>query len=154
MHQGFLNFNKPSGISSNNALQILKPHLNGLKIGFIGTLDPLASGVLPICIGFATRISEFVSDELKEYELEGIFGVATDTFDSEGEIFSKSNFDHVRKEDLNSILKELKVKYIQEAPIYSALKVNGKKMYQLARKGIKVNPKKRIVTDFKNDNLS
>ena len=145
MYQGFLNFNKPSGISSNKAIQILKPHLNGSKIGFIGTLDPLASGVLPVCIGFATRISEFVSDELKEYELEGIFGVATDTFDSEGEIVSKSNFDQVRKEDLNSILEELKVNYIQEAPIYSALKVDGKKMYQLARKGIKVNPKKRIV---------
>ena len=86
MYQGFLNFNKPSGISSNKAIQILKPHLNGSKIGFIGTLDPLASGVLPVCIGFATRISEFVSDELKEYELEGIFGAATDTFDSEGEI--------------------------------------------------------------------
>ena len=145
MYQGFLNFNKPSGISSNKAIQILKPHLKGSKIGFIGTLDPLASGVLPVCIGFATRISEFVSDELKEYELEGIFGAATDTFDSEGEIVSKSNFDQVRKEDLNSILEELKVNYIQEAPIYSALKVGGKKMYQLARKGIKVNPKKRIV---------
>ena len=58
-------------------------------------------------------------------------------------MFQKSNFDHVRKEDLNSLLNELKIKYIQEAPIYSALKVNGKKMYDLARKGIKVNPKKK-----------
>lgn len=145
MYQGFLNLNKPSGISSNKVLNILKPHLNGSKIGFIGTLDPLASGVLPICIGFATRISEFVSDEVKEYELEGVFGISTNTFDSEGEIVSKSNFDHVRKEDLNSLLNEFKFKYIQEAPIYSALKVNGKKMYDLARKGIKVNPKKREV---------
>ena len=145
MYQGFLNLNKPSGISSNKVLNILKPYLNGSKIGFIGTLDPLASGVLPICIGFATRISEFVSDEVKEYELEGVFGISTNTFDSEGEIVSKSNFDHVRKEDLNSLLNEFKFKYIQEAPIYSALKVNGKKMYDLARKGIKVNPKKREV---------
>ena len=145
MYQGFLNLNKPSGISSNKVLNILKPHLNGSKIGFIGTLDPLASGVLPICIGFATRISEFVSDEVKEYELEGVFGISTNTFDSEGEIVSKSNFDHVQKEDLNSLLNEFKFKYIQEAPIYSALKVNGKKMYDLARKGIKVNPKKREV---------
>ena len=145
MYQGFLNLNKPSGISSNKVLNILKPHVNGSKIGFIGTLDPLASGVLPICIGFATRISEFVSDEVKEYEFEGVLGIRTNTFDSEGEIVSKSNFDHVKKEDLNSFLEELKVEYIQEAPIYSALKVDGKKMYDLARKGIRVNPKKREV---------
>ena len=145
MYQGFLNLNKPSGISSNKVLNILKPHVNGSKIGFIGTLDPLASGVLPICIGFATRISEFVSDEFKEYEFEGVLGISTNTFDSEGEIVSKSNFDHVKKEDLNSFLEELKVEYIQEAPIYSALKVDGKKMYDLARKGIRVNPKKREV---------
>ena len=145
MYQGFLNLNKPSGISSNKVLNILKPLVNGSKIGFIGTLDPLASGVLPICIGFATRISEFVSDEFKEYEFEGVLGISTNTFDSEGEIVSKSNFDHVKKEDLNSFLEELKVEYIQEAPIYSALKVDGKKMYDLARKGIRVNPKKREV---------
>ena len=145
MYQGFLNLNKPSGISSNKVLNILKPHLNGSKIGFIGTLDPLASGVLPICIGFATRISEFISDEVKEYELEGIFGISTNTFDSEGKIVSKSNFEHVQKNDLNSLLNQFKFKYIQEAPIFSALKVNGKKMYDLARKGIKVNPKKREV---------
>jgi len=145
LYQGFLNLNKPSGISSNKVLNILKPHVNGSKIGFIGTLDPLASGVLPICIGFATRISEFVSDEFKEYEFEGVLGISTNTFDSEGEIVSKSNFDHVKKEDLNSFLEELKVEYIQEAPIYSALKVDGKKMYDLARKGIRVNPKKREV---------
>ena len=145
MYQGFLNLNKPSGISSNKVLNILKPHLNGSKIGFIGTLDPLASGVLPICIGFATRISEFISDEVKEYELEGVFGISTNTFDSEGKIVSKSNFEHVQKNDLNSLLNQFKFKYIQEAPIFSALKVNGKKMYDLARKGIKVNPKKREV---------
>ena len=145
MYQGFLNLNKPTGISSNKVLKILKPNLNGSKIGFIGTLDPLASGVLPICIGFATRISEFVSDEVKEYELEGVFGISTNTFDAEGEIVSKSNFDHVQKQDLISFLEEIKFNYIQEAPIYSALKINGKKMYDLARKGIKVNPKKREV---------
>ena len=72
MYQGFLNFNKPSGISSNKAIQILKPHLKGSKIGFIGTLDPLASGVLPVCIGFATRISEFVSDELKVHGINNL----------------------------------------------------------------------------------
>tara|TARA_B100000941_G_scaffold29296_1_gene17319 strand:- start:901 stop:1788 length:888 start_codon:yes stop_codon:yes gene_type:complete len=145
LYQGFLNLNKPSGISSNKVLNILKPHVNGSKIGFIGTLDPLASGVLPICIGFATRISEFVSDEVKEYELEGVFGISTNTFDAEGEINSKSNFDHVTEEDLNSLLEEFKLKYIQEAPIFSALKVNGNKMYDLARQGIEVNPKKRVV---------
>ena len=148
MYQGFINLNKPTGISSNKVLNFFKSYLNQEKIGFIGTLDPLASGVLPICIGFATRISNFLPEKEKEYIFEGIFGTGTDSYDSEGKIVAKSNFDHIGRDDLISLLEDLKFHYIQEAPIYSALKINGKKMYELARKGKKVIPKKREVKLF------
>lgn len=145
MYQGFININKPSGISSNNALKHIKPHIRGSKIGFVGTLDPLASGVLPICIGFATRLSDLISDPIKEYIFTGIFGTQTDTHDSEGKIINECKYDHVTKKDLIAFLNKLKINYDQEAPIFSALKVNGKKMYELARKGIEVKPKVRNV---------
>ena len=145
MYQGFININKPSGISSNYVLKQIKPHLEGSKIGFVGTLDPLASGVLPVCLGFATRLSDMISDQIKEYIFTGIFGSQTDSHDSEGKIIARSEFNHVKKEDLINLLNKLKVFYNQEAPIFSALKVNGKKMYELAREGIKVKPRVRNV---------
>ena len=145
MYQGFININKPSGISSNNVLKHIKPHIRGSKIGFVGTLDPLASGVLPICIGFATRLSDLISEPIKEYIFTGIFGAQTDTHDSEGKIINECKYDHVTKKDLIAFMNKLKIHYDQEAPIFSALKVNGKKMYELARKGIEVKPKVRNV---------
>ena len=148
MYQGFININKPSGVSSNYVLKQLKPHLGGSKIGFVGTLDPLASGVLPICLGFATRLSDMISDQIKEYVFTGIFGVQTDSHDSEGKVIAKSEFNHVKKEDLIELLNKLKISYNQEAPIFSALKINGKKMYELAREGIEVKPKVRNVKLF------
>lgn len=145
MLNGFINVNKPSGISSNKMLNIIKHDIDGSKIGFVGTLDPLASGVLPVCIGFATRLSDYISDPIKEYILTGNFGVETDTCDTEGKIINESKYDHVEKNNLNTFLKKLKVFYNQEAPIFSALKVKGKKMYELARQGIEVKPKVRQV---------
>ena len=145
MYQGFININKPSGISSNYVLKQIKPHLEGSKIGFVGTLDPLASGVLPICLGFATRLSDMISDQIKEYIFTGIFGIQTDSHDSEGKVIAESEFNHIKKEDLIKLLNKLKISYNQEAPIFSALKVNGRKMYELAREGIEVKPKVRNV---------
>ena len=145
MLNGFINVNKPSGISSNKMLNIIKHDIDGSKIGFVGTLDPLASGVLPVCIGFATRLSDYISDPIKEYILTGNFGAETDTCDTEGKIINESKYDHVEKNNLNTYLKKLKVYYNQEAPIFSALKVKGKKMYELARQGIEVKPKVRQV---------
>ena len=145
MYNGFININKPSGISSNNVLKIIKPFLEGSKIGFVGTLDPLASGVLPICLGFATRLSDLISEPKKEYIFKGLLGIQTDSHDSEGKIIGERKYDHVTKRDLIEFLNKLKISYNQEAPIFSALKVNGKKMYELARKGIEVKPKVRKV---------
>jgi tRNA pseudouridine 55 synthase len=126
-------------------LKIIKPFLEGSKIGFVGTLDPLASGVLPICLGFATRLSDLISEPKKEYIFKGLLGIQTDSHDSEGKIIGERKYDHVTKRDLIEFLNKLKISYNQEAPIFSALKVNGKKMYELARKGIEVKPKVRKV---------
>jgi len=142
---GFINANKPSGISSNKLLNLIKHDIGGSKIGFVGTLDPLASGVLPICIGFATRLSDMISEPVKEYIFTGNFGAETDTCDIEGKIICESKYDHVEEKNLDIFLKKLKKSYNQEAPIYSALKVKGKKMYELARQGIEVKPKVRKV---------
>jgi len=142
---GFINANKPSGISSNKLLNLIKHDIGGSKIGFVGTLDPLASGVLPICIGFATRLSDMISEPVKEYIFTGNFGAETDTCDIEGKIICESKYDHVEENNLDIFLKKLKKSYNQEAPIYSALKVKGKKMYELARQGIEVKPKVRKV---------
>ena len=145
MLNGFINANKPSGISSNKLLNLIKHDIGGSKIGFVGTLDPLASGVLPICIGFATRLSDMISEPVKEYIFTGNFGAETDTCDIEGKIICESKYDHVEEKNLDIFLKKLKKSYNQEAPIYSALKVKGKKMYELARQGIEVKPKVRKV---------
>tara|TARA_B100000579_G_scaffold41879_1_gene29207 strand:- start:3199 stop:4086 length:888 start_codon:yes stop_codon:yes gene_type:complete len=142
---GFINANKPSGISSNKLLNLIKHDIGGSKIGFVGTLDPLASGVLPVCIGFATRLSDMISEPIKEYIFTGNFGAETDTCDIEGKIICESKYDHVEEKNLDIFLKKLKKSYNQEAPIYSALKVKGKKMYELARQGIEVKPKVRKV---------
>lgn len=145
MLNGFINANKPSGISSNKLLNLIKHDIGGSKIGFVGTLDPLASGVLPVCIGFATRLSDMISEPIKEYIFTGNFGAETDTCDIEGKIICESKYDHVEENNLDIFLKKLKKSYNQEAPIYSALKVKGKKMYELARQGIEVKPKVRKV---------
>ena len=145
MLNGFINANKPSGISSNKLLNLIKHDIGGSKIGFVGTLDPLASGVLPVCIGFATRLSDMISEPIKEYIFTGNFGAETDTCDIEGKIICESKYDHVEEKNLDIFLKKLKKSYNQEAPIYSALKVKGKKMYELARQGIEVKPKIRKV---------
>ena len=145
MLNGFINANKPSGISSNKLLNLIKHDIGGSKIGFVGTLDPLASGVLPVCIGFATRLSDMISEPVKEYIFTGKFGAETDTCDIEGKIICESKYDHVEEKNLDIFLKKLKKSYNQEAPIYSALKVKGKKMYELARQGIEVKPKVRKV---------
>tara|TARA_B100001029_G_scaffold75925_1_gene61996 strand:+ start:3705 stop:4589 length:885 start_codon:yes stop_codon:yes gene_type:complete len=145
---GFINIDKPSGISSYSVIRELKPYLGNSKLGFIGTLDPMASGVLPISIGFANRLSGEVNSDKKEYIAKGIFGTETDTYDSEGKVTGKANFDHIHQKDLEGILDFFMGENLQQAPIYSALKVKGRRMYDLARKGIDFEPKNRKVELF------
>ena len=147
MISGILNINKEVGISSNKCVSLVKKALDIKKVGHTGTLDLEAKGVLPIVIGKATRVSDFLMDEKKEYITEAIFGARTDTLDWSGEVVEKSDLTFT-KDDLISAIDNFKGEITQIPPMYSAIKINGQKMYDLARKGIEVERKTRNVTIY------
>ena len=146
---GILNINKPSGLTSMDVVRNVKRITNQRKVGHAGTLDPFASGVLPVCLGRATKMTEYLFDTPKEYRAVIHLGVETDTYDCSGKV--------IREIDLNNNLKESEIResinsFIgnieQVPPMYSALKFNGKRLYDLARAGIKVDRKPRLVTVY------
>lgn len=145
---GFINIDKPSGLSSYSVIRELKPYISNSKLGFVGTLDPIASGVLPVSVGFANRLSDEINSNKKEYLAKGKFGEETDTYDSQGTVTGNAKFDHINEEDFRSALSSFLGEKEQKAPIYSALRINGKRMYDLARKGIEIKPKIRKVELF------
>lgn len=138
MLNGFINLYKNKGISSNKALSILKKHLryNNVteKVGHFGTLDPLAEGVLPVAIGRATRLFDYMQDKIKVYKAEFTFGIETDTLDSEGEVIGKSD-KIITEEEILKVIPSLIGEIEQYPPKYSAKNVNGQRAYDLARKG-------------------
>lgn len=144
MISGILNINKEVGISSNKCVNLVKKALDTRKVGHTGTLDLEASGVLPIVVGKATRASDFLMDERKEYITEAIFGKRTDTLDYDGQVVATSDVIFTR-DDLEKEMENFTGEITQIPPMYSALKVNGQKLYDLARKGIEVERKKRQV---------
>ena len=141
---GFLLIDKPKGVTSSNCVYQLRKFLGIKKIGHCGTLDPLATGLLPICIGEATKFSSFMSNLDKTYEVGIRFGIATDTGDIEGEVISKSNnnFDEIK---LKKILETFVGPQTQTPPMYSALKLKGKPLYWWARKGVFLLRKERNI---------
>lgn len=146
---GILIVNKEKGITSFDVIRFLRRKFNIKKIGHAGTLDPLATGVLVILIGSATKLSDYAMSEKKTYEATISIGEAYDTEDSTGKLIEKVLVDE--KLDVDPVLKKiLDLKY-QVPPMYSALKVNGKKLYELARKDIQIerNPKKIEIFDIK-----
>lgn len=147
MISGILNVNKEVGISSNKCVGLVKKALNTKKVGHTGTLDLEADGVLPIVIGKATRVSDFLMDEKKEYITEAIFGSRTDTLDWSGQVVEESSKTFT-KDELISEMENFTGQIIQTPPMYSAIKINGTKMYDLARKGIEVERKTRNVTIY------
>lgn len=144
---GFLNINKPSGISSSAVVSKIRKKLMIKKIGHMGTLDPLASGVLPIAVGKATRLFDYFLNKNKKYYAEFEFGYETSTLDSEGEIVKKSNFIPT-KEDILNVLDRFIGKISQMPPNFSAKKVNGVSAYNLARKNVEIDLKPSIVEIF------
>lgn len=150
MISGILNINKEVGISSNKCVSLVKKALDTRKVGHTGTLDLEASGVLPIVVGKATRVSDFLMDERKEYITEAIFGKRTDTLDYDGQVVATSDVIFTR-EDLEKEMENFTGEITQIPPMYSALKVNGQKLYDLARKGIEVERKKRQVNIYSFD---
>ena len=149
---GFLNVYKPKGKTSHDVVAILRRLTKVKQIGHTGTLDPFAEGVLPVCIGKATRLIEYLADD-KAYVGTVKFGVKTSTYDTEGEIV-KTSCEKIAENDLENILDKFRGEIEQVPPIYSAIKVNGKKLYEYARKGEEVKIEPRHVTIFKLDLLN
>lgn len=143
---GILTVNKPKGPTSRDALNKVQKLLN-TKAGHTGTLDPLAKGVLVITLGKATKLSEIITSETKEYEAEVLFGIETDTLDTEGKVLKEEKVS-LNKEHILKVLDSFKKTYSQEVPKYSAVKINGKKLYEYARKNIDVPLPKRDVTIY------
>ncbi|MCF6460499.1 tRNA pseudouridine(55) synthase TruB [Clostridium sp. Cult3] len=131
---GIINIFKPKGLTSHDVVNIMRKITGIRKIGHTGTLDPSAAGVLPLCIGRATRISEYLLDMDKEYVGELSLGTATDTLDSDGMITNHSS-KKVSKEEICNAFNGFQGRILQEPPMYSALKYSGKKLYELAREG-------------------
>lgn len=143
---GIVLLDKCLGISSNRALQEVKRLYNANKAGHTGTLDPLATGLLPICLGEATKISGLMLDDDKRYRVTVKLGVMTDTGDAEGEVIKTAPVPELTVADLQECLKGFVGAQEQVPPMYSALKQNGVKLYELARQGKTVERKARAIT--------
>lgn len=142
-----INLNKPTGMSSSLAVQIVKRTLKPNKIGHLGTLDPLGTGVLLIAVNKATKKFDEYLTKIKTYRACFKFGVETDTFDSEGKVLNLDN-KVVTLEQINSVLSDFIGEQEQMPPAYSAKKINGKKAYELARQGVEVKLKTKKITIF------
>ena len=141
---GILIVNKPKGYTSRDIVNIISKKLNTKKVGQTGTLDPIAEGLLVVPIGRALKISELLTSEKKEYIAKVILGYETDMLDITGKEI-KRNIPNVDKDKLIEVLNSFIGKYNQEVPMYSAVKVNGRKLYEYARSNIQITPPSKIV---------
>lgn len=146
-HQNFSKIivvNKEKDMTSFDVVNYLQKLFGLKRIGHTGTLDPLAEGVLIVTIGKATKVAELLTKAYKEYETEAILGIETDTLDITGKVLKEDK--NVNVKNLDKVIKAFKKTYLQEVPMYSAVKVNGKKLYEYAREGKIINPPKKEVT--------
>lgn len=141
---GVLLINKPKGLTSRDVVNIICKKFNTKKVGHTGTLDPIAEGLLVVPIGRALKISELLTSEKKEYIARVILGYETDMLDITGTEI-KRNIPTCSKEDIEKVLKSFIGKYNQEVPMYSAVKVGGRKLYEYARNNIEVTPPSKEV---------
>lgn len=141
---GILIIKKEKGYTSRDIVNIVGKILNTKKIGHTGTLDPMAEGVLVLCMGKALKVCELLVNHNKEYVAEIVLGIETDTLDMEGKVVSTETVD-IDKEKIIEAVKTFKGKYWQEVPKYSAVKINGKKLYEYARDGLDIELPKREV---------
>lgn len=146
---GLIIFDKEKGITSHDLVYKVRKKTGIKKVGHAGTLDPMATGVLIITIGKATKVNEYLLLKDKKYIAKIKLGILTDTFDITGNILEKENVS-VLKKDIEEVLKRFTGKMSQTPPIYSALKVNGKKLYEYAREGKEVKIKNRNIEIFEN----
>ena len=145
---GILNVDKPYGLTSMDVVRRLKRASGVKRVGHGGTLDPIATGVIPICFGQATRLMEYLVDGTKDYRAVVELGVETDTYDALGQVVSNQNASHVTLADVSDALESYTGVIQQVPPMYSALKQQGKRLYDLARAGIEVAREPRTVEVF------
>jgi tRNA pseudouridine55 synthase len=146
---GILNVDKPLGLSSHDVVERVRALTDVRRTGHAGTLDPLATGVLVVCVGrMATRVVEYLMDAPKVYRADVLLGVVTDTFDAEGEVLATCPVD-VGREEVESALAEFRGAISQIPPMYSAVKHRGKPLYKLARRGIEVEREPRRVEIYR-----
>ncbi len=147
MH-GVYNFLKPPGLTSHDVVSYARRVLGTKRIGHTGTLDPAASGVLPLCVGHATRLVEYLQSERKTYIAEIGFGSETDTLDALGQTIAHGDFSHLNEEKVRAILEQFTGKIAQIPPMYSALKRDGQSLHEIARAGGSVEIETRPVTIY------
>ena len=141
---GIFNLDKPASITSHDVVARVRRLTRQRRVGHAGTLDPAASGVLPICLGQATRVAEYLSASGKCYRAEIVFGVVTDTYDAEGEVIRSAPVDLTR-EEIAAVLPEFLGHQMQTPPLYSAIKSGGQPLYKLARAGLEVSRQARPI---------
>lgn len=144
--EGVLPIHKPAGMTSHDVVARARRILHIRRIGHTGTLDPNVTGVLPLCIGRATRIVEYMQDLPKTYEAELIIGYATDTEDKSGTVTNRAEHVVVEEEQLQKVFQAFTGEIEQIPPMYSAVKIDGRRLYELAREGKEVERQARLVT--------
>ena len=141
---GVVNVFKEKGFTSHDVVAVLRGMFGGLRVGHTGTLDPGAEGVLPVCVGRATKLAGYFSGADKAYRAELVLGVRTDTLDLDGAVLGSAGYDFSEGE-IRGVVESFVGEYMQTPPMYSAVKVKGKKLYELARKGQIVEREPRLV---------
>ena len=141
---GILNINKPTGMTSHDVVAIVRKISGESRVGHAGTLDPMATGVLLVCIGQATRVAEYLTDHDKKYRARVRLGIETDTYDAKGAVVAEQEV-HVSREQVEEALRGFVGKISQMPPAYSAIKQNGVPLYKLARQGVEVETVARNV---------
>ncbi|MTI48041.1 tRNA pseudouridine(55) synthase TruB [Sporosalibacterium faouarense] len=150
---GIINVLKPTGITSHGVVSFIRKNLNMKKVGHTGTLDPNAAGVLPICVGKATKVSQFLLDKKKRYRAELTLGKETDTQDKSGNVINEAKV-NVKESDIIKAFDKFRGNIFQTPPMFSALKHKGKKLYELAREGKTIERKPRKITIYDLDILN
>ncbi|MEG0235224.1 tRNA pseudouridine(55) synthase TruB [Cetobacterium sp.] len=144
--EGIIVVDKPIGITSFDVIRVLRRNLKERRIGHTGTLDPLATGILVICVGKATKLAQDIEGYEKEYVADLELGFKTDTYDIEGKVLAKVEEFNISYENFEETLQTFKGDIKQIPPMYSAIKVDGKKLYELAREGVEIERKARDVS--------
>ncbi|EJT5918686.1 tRNA pseudouridine(55) synthase TruB [Clostridium perfringens] len=150
---GVINIYKNTGMTSFDVVAMVRRVAKMKKVGHTGTLDPAASGVLPVCLGKATKIIDYIMENKKVYRVNLKLGMVTDTYDLEGEVLREEDVSHITKDEILNCINSFVGTIDQVPPMYSALKQNGVRLYELARQGIEVHREARKITIYSIENI-